>query len=432
MMHLLWIFVIISDNVQVFSMMPPQIAHRSRNNRSDAVVRDGSWRQSTTPTTNSYLADAAPSQLDYRLSRLERAFAERLESLRIDIKETNRRLQALEWQGADAHAKIDNIKNDLSTLSSADGKKSCELDQAKLQTKTENLSKGIQLLVANMRSLNVDIGAIRSNLSFLADNTRELRQTPEGSQLSEDIASYHQLSKKDFPKNCNEIVSRGYKVSKIYNVKPDGTNSTFLVMCDMETMGGGWTVIHNRFDGSEEFYRDWEEYKRGFGNLGGEFWLGLENIYLLTGNEVNELLVELEDLEHRRTQAHYETFSVGPEERGYPLHVLEGYKGDAGDSLIYHAGSKFSARDKDQDGWIEGNCAQAHGGAWWYRGCDTANLNGRYLKGELPDQYIYQGMYWAGFKGPKYSLLKARMLIRPKNDESEIRNLRSAISPRNI
>lgn len=57
-------------------------------------------------------------------------------------------------------------------------------------------------------------------------------------------------------------------------------------------------------------------------------------------------------------------------------------------------------------------------GAWWYKACDEANLNGKYLNGELPDAFIYQGMYWGDFRGPQYSLRKARMMIRPRDKAS--------------
>jgi ficolin len=44
----------------------------------------------------------------------------------------------------------------------------------------------------------------------------------------------------------------------------------------------GWTVIQRRVDGRENFSRDWDDYKEGFGNLQDEFWLGNEKIHQLT------------------------------------------------------------------------------------------------------------------------------------------------------
>lgn len=58
------------------------------------------------------------------------------------------------------------------------------------------------------------------------------------------------------------------------------------------------------------------------------------------------------------------------------------------------------------------------GGAWWYRACDESNLNGKYLFGEMPEPYMYQGMYWKGFGGPQYSLMQARMMIRPRDQDA--------------
>ena len=46
--------------------------------------------------------------------------------------------------------------------------------------------------------------------------------------------------------------------------------------------GGGWTRIQYRDSGDTDFYRNWTEYKHGFGDPSGEHWLGNEHIHKLT------------------------------------------------------------------------------------------------------------------------------------------------------
>lgn len=75
----------------------------------------------------------------------------------------------------------------------------------------------------------------------------------------------------------------GSNVTGIYEIYPTHSKEPFFVLCDMETRGGGWTHFQKRFDGSQDFFLGWRDYKFGFGSLEGEFWLGLQKIYLLAG-----------------------------------------------------------------------------------------------------------------------------------------------------
>ena len=78
-------------------------------------------------------------------------------------------------------------------------------------------------------------------------------------------------------------------------------------------------MIQKRFDGSVNFYLDWADYKRGFGNLSGEFWLGLDKIWGLTREGKNRLRVELTDHEGNTSYADYDFFAVASERVKYLL-----------------------------------------------------------------------------------------------------------------
>ena len=110
---------------------------------------------------------------------------------------------------------------------------------------------------------------------------------------------------------------------------------SFNVYCDMRTDGGGWTVFQRRQHGSVDFYRGWNDYKSGFGQLTAEFWLGNDKIHRLTAASPSSLRVELEDWNGVRAYAKYGKFNIADEQAKYRLEVGS-YSGTAGDSLKYH------------------------------------------------------------------------------------------------
>ena len=149
----------------------------------------------------------------------------------------------------------------------------------------------------------------------------------------------------------------------------------------METDGGGWAVFQRRQDGSVDFYRNWTDYMNGFGNLTGEFWLGLSKIYRLTKERSNTLRVELQEFNNdTRVFAEFSRFNIGDNSTEYTLSVGDYSDGTAQDSLYLHDGMRFSTRDDDNDLGPDYSCAISHTGAWWYRGCHVACLNGRYFQ----------------------------------------------------
>ncbi|XP_006264900.2 ficolin-2 [Alligator mississippiensis] len=210
-------------------------------------------------------------------------------------------------------------------------------------------------------------------------------------------------------KHCKQLLERGVFLSGWYTIYPKYCKP-MTVFCDMDTDGGGWIVFQRRMDGSVDFYRDWKAYKNGFGSKLTEFWLGNDNINILTTTKLTELRIDLTDFDNNSAFAKYQTFKVLDESQKYMMAVGKYSEGDAGDSLIYHNGMPFSTKDKWNDPTFAG-CVESYKGAWWYFFCHESNLNGLYKRG-IHESYA-DGVNWLKWKGYKYSLKTSEMKIRP-------------------
>lgn len=212
-------------------------------------------------------------------------------------------------------------------------------------------------------------------------------------------------------KDCQHAKDAGHSVSGIYLIKPENSNGPMQLWCENSLDPGGWTVIQKRTDGSVNFFRNWENYKKGFGNIDGEYWLGLENIYLLSNQDNYKLLIELEDWSDKKVYAEYSSFRLEPESEFYRLR-LGTYQGNAGDSMMWHNGKQFTTLDRDKDMYA-GNCAHFHKGGWWYNACAHSNLNGVWYRGGHYRSKYQDGIFWAEYRGGSYSLRAVQMLIKP-------------------
>ncbi|XP_071944873.1 ryncolin-4-like [Antedon mediterranea] len=190
-------------------------------------------------------------------------------------------------------------------------------------------------------------------------------------------------------RDCTEVKSvLPTAQSGVYVFKACESCEIKEVFCDMEIDGGGWMVFQNRKDGSVDFYRNWKDYKNGFGEVCGEYWLGNEYLHQLTSSDTYDLRIDIGD---EGGFAVFSDFTVGSEDKKYVMDFSSYINGTKGDSLTYHKGMKFSTKDQNNDGGVY-DCAVKFTGAWWFKTCFEIHLIGKF---DDVDQVAF-GIIWMG------------------------------------
>jgi hypothetical protein len=196
--------------------------------------------------------------------------------------------------------------------------------------------------------------------------------------------------------------------------------SRLTVYCDMEMDGGGWIVIQRRNTsmGWVHFNRTWAEYERGFGDLDGEFWIGLKNIYELTNQQNMEMKISVWNDTSTSINWKYPFFRISDRSNWYALSGVSTGSRDGSYSAFGHeteSTNYFHTYDRNR---IQ-NCDYRRGRAgWWYYSvnCNYANLNGRHQPTGFPSVHpVREGLTWRTFPSGWAIYTHSKMMIRPTN-----------------
>ncbi|KAK3583564.1 hypothetical protein CHS0354_026153 [Potamilus streckersoni] len=249
--------------------------------------------------------------------------------------------------------------------------------------------------------------------------TREIRITAKPPSDSNNIQSgMPPLSQDCLPMNsrptdCQDVKRLGCTTSGIYIIYPAGTDG-FRVRCDQDTSGGGWTVFQRRFDGDVDFYQKWASYQVGFGDLESEFWLGNQQIYMISSQGWYELRVDLTDAKGHAWFATYNVFRVSDAEKKYRLFV-DGYNGNAGNNFKFNSGNMFSTVDQDNDNVQATDFSSVLKGAWWYGETNESNLNARYNSSLRTERIFWKGIADDGQSSVVLTEMKMRKWVDKRN-----------------
>ncbi|XP_022215487.2 angiopoietin-4 isoform X2 [Drosophila obscura] len=340
--------------------------------------------------------------IDKKLDQLVESNAGRMESLKAQQLSFQQRLDSFEHIQRLSRSTLDELK-DLSRTVRAAPQQDAPSYNLSLTDRLDALATLLTSTALSVRAVQEDVLKLTKSINR---QRRPFNRRVPPHLIGQPVAGLSPAT------SCLQYY---LAVQGILRLQLTAESESFYVACDED-----WTVILNRSSDEINFERGWLDYKDGFGNLAGDFFIGLNKLHALTSSAIHELRIVFEDFEGNVAYAGYSTFAIGSEKELYPLSLLGRFQSDlspsAGDSLSYHAGAKFSTIDSDNDNCVDCNCALKHKGAGWFNNCGTSNILGHYhlqnfaLAGE-------SGIFWDSFQGKDYSLRRVRMMIRPIGEE---------------
>ena len=140
----------------------------------------------------------------------------------------------------------------------------------------------------------------------------------------------------------------------------------------------------NNLNNSTAFVRSWMEFKKGFVDSSGNFWIGNDALHNLTFSSACQLLIKLYSTSSEYTATYGNPFQVGDESSKYLITIAYRSGNASGDGMTKQNQQKFSSYDEDNDLDPNTNCASSYDSGWWFGStnippgsnkCGKTNLN---------------------------------------------------------
>lgn len=278
-----------------------------------------------------------------------------IENLQLDLNSSKEQLDSKDAEIKEKNTSIINMNNAINDLRAS---------YQQLQEKSKNDSIKLEGNSKTIETLQLNVTQSTASIDRMSKEIQELKDQLSASKirigkLKNTISSFEASCQID---NCEKFGTS----TEVHLITVKGMEEQFQVRCDGQLHGPGWTVIQSRINGEVNFYRNWTEYKTGFGNLSSEYFIGLERLHQMTTIEPQVLYIHLEDFEGKTRYAEYNHFVVANESESYAITELGEFQGDVRDRLDIIA---FSTFDRDNDADANFNCAEKFHGGWWYSDC---------------------------------------------------------------
>lgn len=299
-------------------------------------------------------------------------------------------------------------------LTRLEDKSAKEETMTELQDSIRDVKDSVSSLESSFKKIrnSVDNGVDRTRVEMRMLSDRVSKELTDLKRLVEDKSKETSRQMAELlATDCEDLYELGLNATGVYYLPRHGRD----VLCEMEGGDGGWMVLQRRakVESQVDFDVGWDEYKKGFGDVETEFWIGNDFLHVLTNQKTYQLRIDFRDYEKGPYWAAYSTFRVGNEASDYALYLGD-FTGNTTDAFSYHHGRSFSTKDRDNDLFSSGNCASQFTGGWWYDRCYDAHLNGFFPV--VPDRQNATFLTWWTHEGQKRVPLvldKVTMRIKP-------------------